>query len=100
MQEALKISGVIAVLYSAFFFSIDHSCFFYTPINRNKMIVIVMGVISNIVIVGRLQKINKQAEHRIARLEAEKQQRKKLLIKFLMVVHLLNRLFPWRLERL
>ena len=31
------ISGAIAVLYSAFFFSTDHSWIFYTPINRNKL---------------------------------------------------------------
>ena len=41
------ISGVIAVLYSAFFFSTDHSWIFYTPINRDKLCVIVLGVISN-----------------------------------------------------
>ena len=43
-------SGVIAVLYSAFFFSTDHSWIFYTQINRDKLIVIVLGVISNIII--------------------------------------------------
>lgn len=38
------ISGVIAVLYSAFFFSTDHSWIFYTPINRDKLCVIVFEV--------------------------------------------------------
>ena len=73
------ISGVIAVLYSAFFFSTDHSWIFYTPINRNKLIVIVLGVILNIIIVGNLQQAKRQAEHKIAKLESEKKQRKKEL---------------------
>ena len=67
-------SGVIAVLYSAFFFSTDHSWIFYTQINRDKLIVIVLGVISNIIIVGHLQKANRQAVHKIAKLESEKEQ--------------------------
>lgn len=72
------ISGAIAVLYSAFFFSTDHSWIFYTPINRNKLIVIVLGVILNIIIVGNLQQANRQAEHKIAKLESEKKQKKKI----------------------
>ena len=73
------ISGVIAVLYSAFFFSTDHSWIFYTPINRDKLCVIVLGVIFNIIIVGNLQKANRQAECKIAKLELEKKQKKKEL---------------------
>ena len=73
------ISGVIAVLYSAFFFSTDHSWIFYTPINRDKLCVIVLGVIFNIIIVGNLQKANRQAEYKIAKLESEKEQKKKEL---------------------
>lgn len=69
------ISGVIAVLYSAFFFSTDHSWIFYTPINRDKLIVIVLGVIANIIVVGHLQKVNRQAVHKIAKLESEKKQK-------------------------
>ena len=73
------ISGVIAVLYSAFFFSTGHSWIFYTPINRDKLCVIVLGVISNIILVGNLQEANRQAEHKIAKLESEKKQKKKEL---------------------
>ena len=65
--------------YSAFFFSTDHSWIFYTPINRDKLCVIVLGVISNIILVGNLQKANRQAEHKIAKLESEKKQKKKEL---------------------
>ncbi len=72
------ISGVIAVLYSAFFFSTDHSWIFYTPINRDKLIVIVLGVIANIIVVGHLQKVNRQAVHKIAKLESEKKQKEKM----------------------
>lgn len=72
------ISGVIAVLYSAFFFSTDYSWIFYTPINRDKLIVIVLGVIANIIVVGHLQKVNRQAVHKIAKLESEKKQKEKM----------------------
>ena len=72
------ISGAIAILYSVFFFSTDHSWIFYTPINRNKLIVIVLGVIANITIVGHLQKANRQAVHKIAQLESEKSHRDKI----------------------
>lgn len=66
------ISGVIAVLYSAFFFSTDHSWIFYTPINRDKLCVIVLGVISNIILVGNLQEANRQASIRLPNLIREK----------------------------
>ena len=38
---------------------------------------IVLGVISNIILVGNLQEANRQAEHKIAKLESEKKQKKK-----------------------
>ena len=40
---------------------------------------IVLGVISNIILVGNLQEANRQAEHKIAKLESEKKQKKKEL---------------------
>lgn len=40
---------------------------------------IVLGVISNIILVGNLQKANRQAEYKIAKLESEKEQKKKEL---------------------
>ena len=49
------VSGLIAFLYSAFFFSTDHSFFLYTPLNLQKLIVIGLGIAANILLIGRLQ---------------------------------------------
>ena len=76
VQSGYLAGIIIAVLYSAFFFSTDHSWIFYTPINRDKLCVIVLGVISNIILIGNLQEANRQAEHKIAKLESEKKQKK------------------------
>ena len=40
---------------------------------------IVLGVISNIILVGNLQEANRQSEHKIAKLESEKKQKQKEL---------------------
>lgn len=49
------VSGLIAFLYSAFFFSTDHSFFLYTSLNFQKLIVIGVGIAANILLIGRLQ---------------------------------------------
>ena len=49
------VSGLIAFLYSAFFFSTDHSFFLYTSLNLQKLIVIGVGIAANILLIGRLQ---------------------------------------------
>ena len=49
------VSGLIAFLYSAFFFSADHSFFLYTSLNLQKLIVIGLGIAANILLIGRLQ---------------------------------------------
>ena len=49
------VSGLIAFLYSAFFFSTDHSFFLYTSLNLQKLIVIGLGIAANILLIGRLQ---------------------------------------------
>ena len=49
------VSGLIAFLYSAFFFSTDHSFFLYTSLNFQKLIVIGLGIAANILLIGRLQ---------------------------------------------
>ena len=50
------VSGLIAFLYSAFFFSTDHSFFLYTSLNLQKLIVIGLGIAANILLIGRLQR--------------------------------------------
>lgn len=49
------VSGLIAFLYSAFFFSTDHSFFLYTSMNFQKLIVIGVGIAANILLIGHLQ---------------------------------------------
>lgn len=45
------VSGLIAFLYSAFFFSTDHSFFLYTSLNLQKLIVIGLGIAANILLI-------------------------------------------------
>lgn len=50
------VSGLIAFLYSAFFFSTDHSFFLlHLFLNLQKLIVIGLGIAANILLIGRLQ---------------------------------------------
>ena len=50
------VSGLIAFLYTAFFFSTDHSFFLYTSLNLQKLIVIGLGIAANILLIGHLQR--------------------------------------------
>lgn len=63
------VSGVIAFLYSAFFFSTNHSWFIYEPINRSKLTVIGFGIVANIILIGQLQKKMEKTIEENARLE-------------------------------
>lgn len=49
------VSSVVMILYSMFFFSTDHSMIHYTDINRQKLLVIVLGTLLNLLFVGRLK---------------------------------------------
>lgn len=49
------VSGLIAFLYTAFFFSTDHSFFLYTSLNLQKLIVAGLGIAASILLIGRLQ---------------------------------------------
>ena len=68
-----SICGAIAFLYSAFFFSTNHSWFSYTPINSAKLLVIGIGIVLNILIIGQLQRKLEQAIHEKTQLEIAKQ---------------------------
>ena len=48
-------AGIIMVVYSMFFFSTDHSFFQYTPVNFQKLAIIILGVVLNGFFVGRLK---------------------------------------------
>lgn len=63
------VCGVITFLYSAFFFSIDHSLVQFTPENFNKLGIIGIGIVANIVLIGQLQYRAEQAIVENAELE-------------------------------
>ena len=63
--------GILTLLYSMFFFSIDHSWIYFEPINRDKLIVVLLGLIANICVIGHLQQRNKNAIQEISKLGAE-----------------------------
>ena len=65
------VSGLIAFLYSAFFFSTDHSFFLYTSLNLQKLIVAGLGIAANILLIGRLQWQLKHANMEKMQAEAE-----------------------------
>ena len=49
------VSGLIAFLYSAFFFSTDHSFFLYTALTLQQRILIVLGIPATSLLIGQLQ---------------------------------------------
>ncbi len=65
------VSGLIAFLYTAFFFSTDHSFFLYTSLNLQKLIVAGLGIAANILLIGRLQWQLKHANMEKMQAEAE-----------------------------
>lgn len=67
------VTGIISFIYSAFFFSTDHSFFIYTPVNRDKLIVVALGIVANVLIIGALKRANQKAIKNITRLEIEQQ---------------------------
>ena len=65
------VSGLIAFLYTAFFFSTDHSFFLYTSVNFQKLIVVGLGITANILLIGRLQWQLKRSSMEKMQAEAE-----------------------------
>ena len=65
------VSGLIAFLYSAFFFSTDHSFFLYTSLNFQKLIVIGLGIAANILLIGHLQRQFDRSNMKKMQAEAE-----------------------------
>ena len=65
------VSGLIAFLYTAFFFSTDHSFFLYTSLNLQKLIVVGLGIAANILLIGRLQWQLKRSSMEKMQAEAE-----------------------------
>ena len=65
------VSGLITFLYTAFFFSTDHSFFLYTSLNFQKLIVAGLGIAANILLIGRLQWQLKRSSMEKMQAEAE-----------------------------
>ena len=65
------VSGLITFLYTAFFFSTDHSFFLYTSLNLQKLIVAGLGITANILLIGRLQWQLKRSSMEKMQAEAE-----------------------------
>ena len=61
--------GFITYIYSMYFFSTDHSFFYFDASNRDKIMVVIFGIIANILIVGslkaRMEKSNKERIHQL-----------------------------------
>lgn len=49
------VCSVVMILYSMFFFSTDHSFIHFTDINRQKLLVIILGTLMNLLFVGQLK---------------------------------------------
>ena len=65
------VSGLIAFLYTAFFFSTDHSFFLYTSLNFQKLIMVGLGIAANILLIGHLQWQLKRSSMEKMQAEAE-----------------------------
>ena len=61
--------GFITYIYYMYFFSTDHSFFYFDASNRDKIMVVIFGIIANILIVGslkaRMEKSNKERIHQL-----------------------------------
>lgn len=64
------VCGAVMVLYSMYFFSTDHSFFVYTPLNLQKMVIILIGVVLNVLFIGHLKKVHADAEQQLIELNA------------------------------
>ncbi len=70
------VSGIVVLLYSLFFFSENGSFVTFTTVNLQKVIVIILGILVDILVIGRLWANHKRAllelENANARLSSEK----------------------------
>jgi len=59
-------AGIIMILYSMFFFSTDHSMISYTSINLQKLAVIIIGVLVDVIFIGRLKQRQMAAQGKLS----------------------------------
>ena len=60
--------GAVMILYSMFFFSTGHDFVTYEPINLQKMGIILLGVVLNVLFIGHLKKVHTEAENQLIEL--------------------------------
>lgn len=58
-------SGIVMIVYSMFFFSENHSFIQYTEINLEKVFVIILGVVLNVVFIGQLKSRKDDANRKL-----------------------------------
>lgn len=59
------VCGGVMMLYSMYFFSIDHHFMAYTPENLKRLATILAGVVLNVLFIGRLKQIHYDAEQKL-----------------------------------
>ena len=59
------VSGLVMIVYSMYFFSEENSFIRFTPINFQKLTVIVVGVVLSVVFIGRLHRHKEKHERKL-----------------------------------
>ena len=65
--------GVVTLAYSLFYFSTNHDWITFTSEKRNKILMLILALIANILVIGKLLNRSRRDAESIARLELEKQ---------------------------
>ena len=63
--------ALVMVVYSLYFFSTDHSFIFFTPIDLQKIGVIVLGVVLNVLFIGKLKRQQSEAARKLRQMNRE-----------------------------
>lgn len=61
-------AGIVMVTYSMYYFSVDHSFTEYTEMNMEKITVVIIGVVLNIICIGHLKSKQERANSRLSQL--------------------------------
>lgn len=64
------VCGAVMVIYSMYFFSTDHSFFVYDSENFQRIATILLGVVLNVLFIGRLKKVHTDAQRQLMELNA------------------------------
>lgn len=63
--------ALVMIVYSLYFFSIDHSFVSFTPIDLQKIGVIVLGVVLNVLFIGKLKRQQSEAARKLRQMNRE-----------------------------